>query len=490
MNSNPSFYPKHLARQYVHHRGWKEPDEAEELQVPPPASLHVPKINGQRSVTPVGNVSMPAAVTMTSNSTESSPSSSMNSTELSISSRDGSRSNRKILEGLPDTFITAMKQLFCLLDVEGCGQVHIEDIAENWSPDGAGAVLPPNIVPSLKKVTTPDGYLTFERFCAGLKIAILRHSAQRHRQIDSSEENSDHSEDAIASSISRTSSMPNLLDSSESDGEKKDGDHKMKLTSPSPAPSEPCFSLKSTTSQATQGPPKPPRDPSRVSSLDIRRNLPTTFAMKNVAGSTTSLPAFVHSRTLTNSITPKDTEFIWKAPPAPFVSQSNLYENPSAVPYSNSRRTAISQAPTDELSSLKYLEGLKTCLEETIPLVERTADWCKSRLINLTNLLNHDADLKMPININIKQLKELNSRMNTIMQTPSIEPLPKDEVINHELMRRIDRLQEQNRMLTTEVGRQSNRVTALEQDKRSLIKQLFQHSSSSNSLNSNASTLR
>lgn len=206
MNSNPSFYPKHLARQYVHHRGWKEPDEAEELQVPPPASLHVPKINGQRSVTPVGNVN-PAAVNMTSNSTESSPSSSMNSTELSISSRDGSRSNRKILEGLPDTFITAMKQLFCLLDVEGCGQVHIEDIAENWSPDGAGAVLPPNIVPSLKKVTTPDGYLTFERykpivysyipsvnptnfffrFCAGLKIAILRHSAQRHRQIDSSE---------------------------------------------------------------------------------------------------------------------------------------------------------------------------------------------------------------------------------------------------------------------------------------------------------------
>ena len=114
--------------------------------------------------------------------------------------------------------------------------------------------------------------------------------------------------------------MPNLLDSSESDGEKKDGDHKMKLTSPSPAPSEPCFSLKSTTSQATQGPPKPPRDPSRVSSLDIRRNLPTTFAMKNVAGSTTSLPAFVRSRTLTNSITPKDTEFIWKAPPAPFLN--------------------------------------------------------------------------------------------------------------------------------------------------------------------------
>ena len=51
------------------------------------------------------------------------------------------------------------------------------------------AVLPSNIIPSLRKVTTPGGYLTFERFCAGLKIAILRHSAQRHRQAntDSSE---------------------------------------------------------------------------------------------------------------------------------------------------------------------------------------------------------------------------------------------------------------------------------------------------------------
>merc|ERR1712088_100465 len=87
-----------------------------------------------------------------------------------------------------------MKQLFTLLDIENSGHVHIEDIAEHWSIDGAGAVLPPNIIPSLRKVTTPGGYLTFERFCAGLKISILRHSAQRHRQADND----------------RTNSLPNL----------------------------------------------------------------------------------------------------------------------------------------------------------------------------------------------------------------------------------------------------------------------------------------
>ena len=174
----------------------------------------------------------------------------------------------------------------------------------------------------------------------------------------------------VASTISRTSSMPNLLDSnSESDGgasTKDDGDHKSKLTSPSPAPSEPCFSLKSATSQiiAGQGPPKPPRDPNRVfSSSDIRsrRKVNPSFGMRNeTGGSTTSLPAFANSRTSTHSFTTsKDTtEFIWKAPPVPFVSQTgNMYENRSALPYSRRSTMAVTQdnigtkTETDEVTN-------------------------------------------------------------------------------------------------------------------------------------------
>merc|ERR1711974_35068 len=172
-------------------------------------------INGQRSATPVGN----GRVGFKS-SEETSPGSTLSSTSMNASSLDSSNtskssmdSNRKILEGLPDTFIMAMKHLFTLLDIENSGHVHIEDIAEHWSTDGAGAILPPNIIPSLRKVTTPGGYLTFERFCAGLKIAILRHSAQRHRQadMDSSEGSVDNSDqsggsgDALSTSpLSRT----------------------------------------------------------------------------------------------------------------------------------------------------------------------------------------------------------------------------------------------------------------------------------------------
>ena len=57
------------------------------------------------------------------------------------------------------------------------------------------------------------------------------------------------------------------------------------------------------------------------------------------------------------------------------------------------------------------------------------------------------------------------------------------------MQRRIERLQEQNRLLTSEISRKGNQVTGLEQDKRSLIKQLFLQTSS-NSTGSNASTLR
>ena len=41
------------------------------------------------------------------------------------------------------------------------------------------------------------------------------------------------------------------------------------------------------------------------------------------------------------------------------------------------------------------------------------------------------------------------------------------------LERQVQRLKEQNRQLTQEVGQKSNRVTALEQEKRTVIKQLF-----------------
>ena len=58
------------------------------------------------------------------------------------------------------------------------------DITDRWSPHSShnDEHLPKGIAASLKKVTTADGYLTFERFCAGLKIAILRHESEKKKK--------------------------------------------------------------------------------------------------------------------------------------------------------------------------------------------------------------------------------------------------------------------------------------------------------------------
>ena len=110
-------------------------------------------------------------------------------------------------------------------------------------------------------------------------------------------------------------------------------------------------------------------------------------------------------------------------------------------------------------------------------------------------------------------VQDLNLRLNHLLQIPnnSINDQPQfdgknqqnqhmnpasnmsrhvqEESNNFAMQRRIERLQEQNRLLTSEISRKGNQVTGLEQDKRSLIKQLFQQTSS-NSTGSNASTLR
>jgi len=50
-------------------------------------------------------------------------------------------------------------------------------------------LLPEGVIASLSKVATPDGCLTFERFCAGIKIARLRQEASQRKRVQINKEN-------------------------------------------------------------------------------------------------------------------------------------------------------------------------------------------------------------------------------------------------------------------------------------------------------------
>ncbi|XP_051175542.1 suppressor APC domain-containing protein 2 isoform X2 [Leptopilina boulardi] len=75
-------------------------------------------------------------------------------------------------DGLPKNFISAMKTLFDIMDDQNTGFIKFSDIEERWQDDGAQG-LPKGVLESLKKVAPSNGMLSFERFCAGLKICLL-----------------------------------------------------------------------------------------------------------------------------------------------------------------------------------------------------------------------------------------------------------------------------------------------------------------------------
>lgn len=126
------------------------------------------------------------------------------------------KNSQNTADSLPKSFINSMKTLFDILDDQQTGFVKFIDIEKRWQDDGAKG--PTGVVDSLRKVTPASGLLSFERFCAGLKISLLRSKTDTHRppsapvlDIDSPIPNNKWS--STATVRPRTLSMPQLGDS-------------------------------------------------------------------------------------------------------------------------------------------------------------------------------------------------------------------------------------------------------------------------------------
>lgn len=76
------------------------------------------------------------------------------------------------VEGLPKQFVKSLRVLFDILDERNCGYVRLKDIESRWHEEGVQG-LPAGVVGALRKVTPNNGYLSFDRFVSGLKLALL-----------------------------------------------------------------------------------------------------------------------------------------------------------------------------------------------------------------------------------------------------------------------------------------------------------------------------
>lgn len=81
------------------------------------------------------------------------------------------------MESLPKQFVSAMRTLFDIMDDKRTGYVKVTDIENRWRDDRTTG-LPRGVIESLQKVASHDGLLTFERFCSGLRICLLRNQAE------------------------------------------------------------------------------------------------------------------------------------------------------------------------------------------------------------------------------------------------------------------------------------------------------------------------
>ncbi|KAH8400921.1 hypothetical protein KR009_001804 [Drosophila setifemur] len=81
------------------------------------------------------------------------------------------------MDALPKQFVLSMKKLFDILDDKHSGYVRYTDIEKGWQDDGSKG-LPRGVLDSLRRVTPSSGLLSFDRFCAGLKLCLLRNQQQ------------------------------------------------------------------------------------------------------------------------------------------------------------------------------------------------------------------------------------------------------------------------------------------------------------------------
>ncbi|UXI21564.1 von Willebrand factor C and EGF domain-containing protein [Sarcoptes scabiei] len=100
------------------------------------------------------------------------------------------------IHGMSKSFVKALQQLFNVMDSEQTNTIRFHDLANQWEDDESDPFFPKGLINCLAKVQLPNGLLTFDRFCAGIKLCLLKN------QVDIKDLQ-------LNESINHTSSVPN-----------------------------------------------------------------------------------------------------------------------------------------------------------------------------------------------------------------------------------------------------------------------------------------
>nr|XP_057920751.1 suppressor APC domain-containing protein 2 [Doryrhamphus excisus] len=404
-------------------------------------------------------------------------------------------------DGLPKAFLHSLRTLFDILDDGGRGYVHISEIESRWQ--GADTrELPGGVLSCLRRVTPPHGCLTFERFVAGLRYSMLNPENHLKAQaaVHPQQAPKQTQKPAPLSACNVGTRVENKVRPLGPSNVTNIQPHRALMSRARPdelAGYPACGPVR-----YGAGYERPGRSLERIPA-----------AQEGGTGSGGCYrvePGHVSKASQPQQSRVRSIESLALESPqlqGPGVVKSNLprSQSESATGFTGGsrrhgrtrdeqRRHTISNGVDYEmLKQMKELEQEKDSLLAGLEVVERARDWYQGQIHSVTERQrqvgqsSQCTDLfteanQSRINVLIPKLQEVNRCLNDLICCTGMASFPSNGAQTATSSQppvpappqAIQRLKDQNRLLTQEVTDKSERITQLEQEKSALIKQLFE----------------
>ncbi|XP_071322365.1 suppressor APC domain-containing protein 2 isoform X1 [Trachinotus anak] len=401
-------------------------------------------------------------------------------------------------DGLPKAFLHSLRTLFDILDDGRRGYVHISEIESRWQ--GADTQdLPGGVLSCLRRVTPPHGCLTFERFVAGLRYSMLNPENSSHFKAQAAV-HPQHQKPAPLSACGVGTRVENKVRPLGSSNVANTQQHRASSLQSRARPDEGAVYPACAPARYSAGFERSGRSLERIPAA------PEGGCYRTDAGHATKPTQPQQSRV-------RSIESLALESPqlqGPSVAKSGLprSQSESATGFTGGsrrhgrsrdeqrRHTISNGVDYGMLKQMKELEQEKDSLLAGLEVVERARDWYQDQIHNVTERQrqvgqsSHCTDFfteanQSRMNVLIPKLQEVNHSLNDLISCTGMQSFPSSGVQTAALSansqppppappQAIQRLKDQNRLLTQEVTEKSERIAQLEQEKSALIKQLFE----------------
>ncbi|XP_007652927.2 suppressor APC domain-containing protein 2 isoform X1 [Cricetulus griseus] len=381
-------------------------------------------------------------------------------------------------EGLPRAFLQSLRTLFDILDDRQRGYVHLREIESRWQ--GADArELPCGVLEGLRQVAPASGYLTFERFVAGLRTSLLNANGGPRDQA------------RVAPRSGDQPSLQQRLMFMPADEPRTLLERKPLQPSARPAPAGPSGTSRNPELLCIPAEAAPsPEEPERPLSKTLERS-PSADA--STGGGAQERIVF------TPSLQPlRELIALLKAGAAVCKTQDIGTGETRQAPRARGERrrhTITNGVDCGLLKQMKELDQEQEVLLQGLEMMARGREWYQQQLQRVQERQRRlsqsragadfgTAGSPLPLGRLLPKVQEVARCLGELLTaacsgralpSSSLGPLgptsPSTPVWQQQT---ILMLKEQNRLLTQEVTDKSERITQLEQEKSALIKQLFE----------------